>query len=129
VTSLVGLAEQVRVELVHVVAHFGADVTLPRVGLGVAALVQKVESLVGEEDAAEVAEVRAAREERRQAGVAAAAGRPALLQQGAQARGARGGRCGAARGVREVPRLLAATPCRQIKRPSEVSDRERGSIG
>lgn len=56
-TSLVRLAEQVRVELVHVVAHFRADVTLPGVVLGVAALVQKVERAVGEEDAAECAQL------------------------------------------------------------------------
>jgi len=51
----VALAEQVRVELVHVVQLLAADVAPPRIALAVAALVQEVERLVGELDAAEVA--------------------------------------------------------------------------
>lgn len=46
-------AEQMRVELVHVVHLLATDVTLPRVALAVAALVQEVERLVRELDTAE----------------------------------------------------------------------------
>lgn len=46
-------AEQMGVELVHVAHLFAADVALPRVALAVAALVQEVQRLVGELDAAE----------------------------------------------------------------------------
>lgn len=45
-------AQQMRIELINIRACFGADVTLPRVRLAVAAFVQKVECLVGELDAA-----------------------------------------------------------------------------
>lgn len=49
------LAEQMGIELVNVVQLLAADVALPRIALAVAALVQKVERLVGELDAAEMA--------------------------------------------------------------------------
>lgn len=49
------LAEQVRVELVDVVHLFAADIALPRIALAVTALVQEVQCLVGELDAAEQA--------------------------------------------------------------------------
>lgn len=52
---MVALAQQMRVELVHVVHLFAADVALPRVALAVAALVQEVEGLVRKLDAAEQA--------------------------------------------------------------------------
>lgn len=48
-------AQQVRVELVDVVHLFAANVALPRIALAVTALVQEVESLVGELDATEQA--------------------------------------------------------------------------
>lgn len=47
------LTEQVRVELVHVVHLFAAYIALPRIAFAVAALVQEVEGLVGELNAAE----------------------------------------------------------------------------
>ena len=74
------------VELVHVVAHLRADVALPRVVLGVAALVHEVERLVGEQDAAEGAEVVVAPAGQQGSGAGTARGRrrPPLLQQGAQ---------------------------------------------
>lgn len=53
--SLVTLAQQVRIELVHVVQLLAAYVALPRVALAVTALVQEVQGLVGELDAAEEA--------------------------------------------------------------------------
>lgn len=49
------LAEQVRVELIDIVQLLATDVALPRIALAVAALVQKVECLVGELNATEVA--------------------------------------------------------------------------
>lgn len=53
--SLVTFAKQVRIEFVHVVHLFAADIALPRVALAVTALVQEVEGLVGKLDAAEQA--------------------------------------------------------------------------
>lgn len=47
------LAEQVRVEVVHVAALLAADVALPGVGVAVAALVQEVQRGVGERNGAE----------------------------------------------------------------------------
>lgn len=47
------LAQQMRVELVHIVHLFAANVALPRIALAVTALVQEVERLVRELDAAE----------------------------------------------------------------------------
>lgn len=52
---LVALAQQVRVELVDVVELLATDVAPPRIAVTVAALVQEVQCLVGELDAAEVA--------------------------------------------------------------------------
>lgn len=49
------LTQQMRIEFVHIVALFAADVALPRIALGMAALVQKVQCLIGEFDAAEKA--------------------------------------------------------------------------
>lgn len=49
------LAEQMGVELVDVAHLLAADVALPRVALAVAALVEEVQRLVGELDAAEQA--------------------------------------------------------------------------
>lgn len=49
------LAQQVRVELVHVVELLATDVAPPRIAVAVAALVQEVQRLVGELDAAKVA--------------------------------------------------------------------------
>lgn len=47
------LAQQMRVEFVHVVHLFAADIALPRIALAVTTLVQEVERLVRELDAAE----------------------------------------------------------------------------
>lgn len=40
-------AQQMRVEFVHIVALFSADVALPRIAVTVAALVQEIERLIG----------------------------------------------------------------------------------
>lgn len=47
------LAEQMRVELVHVAALLPADVALPRIGVRMATLVQEIERLIRESDPAE----------------------------------------------------------------------------
>lgn len=44
-------AQQMRVEFVHIVALFTANVALPRIAVTVTALVQEVERLVGKVDA------------------------------------------------------------------------------
>lgn len=62
--SLVALAEQMRVEFVHVTALFAADVALPRVGVAVAALVEEVERGVRERDGTEGADERGRQESR-----------------------------------------------------------------
>lgn len=62
--SLVALAQQVGVEVVHVAALLAADVALPGVGLAVAALVQEVQRGVGERDGAERAHERRRRQRR-----------------------------------------------------------------
>lgn len=54
-TSLVALAEQMGVEFVHIAHLLAADVALPRIALAVATLVEEVQRLVGELDAAEQA--------------------------------------------------------------------------
>lgn len=53
--SLVALAEQVRIELVHIVTLLSADVALPRVAFAVTAFVEEVQRLIGEFNAAEQA--------------------------------------------------------------------------
>lgn len=50
---LVALAQQMRIELVHIAQLLTANVALPRIALAVAALVQEVQRLIGELNAAE----------------------------------------------------------------------------
>lgn len=51
-SSLVTLAQQMRVEFVHIRAGLGADVALPWIRFAMTALVQEVERLIGKLDAA-----------------------------------------------------------------------------
>lgn len=52
---MVALAEQMGVEFVDIAHLLAADVALPRIALAVATLVEEVQRLVGELDAAEQA--------------------------------------------------------------------------
>lgn len=84
--SLVALAQQVGVELVHVAALLAADVALPGVGVAVAAFVQEVQRGVGERDGAEGAHQRRGQQrglaQRGRDHAALGRGRPGRLQQG-----------------------------------------------
>lgn len=50
---LMAFAQQMRIEFVDIVALFATNVTFPWVAFAVAALVQKVQRLIGEFDSAE----------------------------------------------------------------------------